>query len=640
MKPSLPYGMLLVVFICIGAAPSMAAPGDPDLNFGGFGSGGTMQIPGFTISAIAIDAQGRLVLAGTCNKTFCVQRRSGPRFLTVENSQPIIIDSGQDFADANAMVIAPDGKIVVAGTLFLRDRDPDFAVARLNADLTLDTSFAGDGTTSSDFDHNFDIAYAVAVQGDDKIVVAGSAKTGIEAFTSDFAVERFNSDGTLDRTFNGNGKWTHDVSPTVSLGEDNELFSIVIQPDGKLLVGGYAEVGTFATANPDFAIMRLNPNGSIDGDFGDDGLVSTDFGTEDTVASLALAPDGTIVAAGGSLITFEGVQPLLDVARYAADGTLLKTFARPVNGAINGNSVILQPDGKVVVGAGTSHTFRYLADGSLDGSFGIGGGVSLGGGALALQPDGMLITAGGTGVARVRWDGSLDAGGIAQVVFDPTHLGSEVTALAVQNDGKLLAAGNVFTADNDMALARFTPDGSGLDVTYGTDTPKSGHTFYGFFKEDEVVHALALRADGKAVVAGSISTTQNDNMMIGRFNTDGTADIGCAGKGFNDVDLGFGTNSASALAIAGDKVYVAGTVRGPSNDDFGLVRFADSCNLDGVTVIPMAYKVRFDLGGDDSVAGMVLDANGRPILAGTSGNDIVLIRVVGATSPDYSQIGG
>jgi uncharacterized delta-60 repeat protein len=631
MKRSLTLLFVLVSFLfSIGLSRSAAAPGDLDLSFGGFGSGGKIEDLGFSARAMAIDAQGRLVLVGSLHNTFHVQRRSGSRFRVTEDVD-IIIDSGQTSAAASAVAIAPDGKIVVAGTLTLQDHPSDFAVARLNPDLTLDTTFAGDGATSSDFDQGDDGANAVAVQGDGKIVLAGYDYTGVFGINRDFAVERFKSDGTLDPSFNGNGKWTKNVQPIVApFATANELNAMVIQPDGKIVVGGFGEVGTFAANDQDFIIMRLNADGSTDDAFGDDGLVATDFGGHESVFQLALAPDATIVAVGGDDFGFLGENhPVVDVARYATDGTLLKKFARPADGTFNPCGVIVQPDGKVIVGG--AKLLRYLADGSLDAPFGADGEVGGGACALALQPDGMLIAAGGKQAARYRWDGSLDAGGITNVIFDPTQISSEATGLAVQANGQLLAAGKVFTTDYDMGVARFTSDRHGLDVSFGTDTPRSGRTIYRFFHEAEEVRTAALAPDGKLIVAGQLDTqTQgsNANMMIGRFNTDGTADSGCALKGFNDVDFGVADDVATAIAVAGDKIYAAGTVRGPTSNDYGLVRFASNCSVDSTGGIQLRpYQLRLDLGGDESVAGVVIDAHGRPVLAGTSGNAIVLVRI-------------
>lgn len=164
--------LLAVAFLAAGQA--LAAPGDLDRDFGGFGNDGRISTLGFTVQAMTIDPQGRLVLVGEREGTFYLQRRSGPGFLEVETASTIIVGS-QMSAVARAVAIAPDGKIVLAGSVTKAGGERDFAVARFHDNLTLDASFAGDGTQLSDFDDRNDDAYAVAVQADLKIVVAGAA---------------------------------------------------------------------------------------------------------------------------------------------------------------------------------------------------------------------------------------------------------------------------------------------------------------------------------------------------------------------------------------------------------------------------------------------------------------------------------
>ena len=125
--------LFLLLLAVMSARASMAFPGDLDLGFGGFGAGGTIQNLGFSANAMAIDGQGRLVLVGSLDDKFLhVQRRSGPRFLTVENQTLVALGR----AVANAVVIAPDGKIVVAGAVDVSGHRNDFAIARLNSDAS------------------------------------------------------------------------------------------------------------------------------------------------------------------------------------------------------------------------------------------------------------------------------------------------------------------------------------------------------------------------------------------------------------------------------------------------------------------------------------------------------------------------
>ena len=245
--------------------------------------------------------------------------------------------------------------------------------------------------------------------------------------------------------------------------------------------------------------------------------------------------------------------------------------------------------------------------------------------ALAMQANGSFVAAGGGHAARYRTDGSLDAGGVVDLEFDPSHAGSEATALGVDSDGKLVAGGKVFLSDYDMALARYLPDYSGgLDPAFGTAVPQNGLALAGIAGTIET-RAMAIRSDGKIVVAGH--TFFNDfNFAIGRFKSDGMPDEACLGVGLATVNFGVGDDSAAAVVVAGDRTYVAGTVAVVGGTDFGLVRLNDACAIDDAGgPIPNDYKFTFDLGGNDEMGGMVQQGS-KFVMAGTSAGNIVLVR--------------
>jgi uncharacterized delta-60 repeat protein len=182
--------------------------------------------------------------------------------------------------EALGVAIQADGKIVAAGR---GTAVGDFALARYNRDGSLDTSFDGDGKVTTDFGSPFDVALGVAIQPDGRIVAAGTAAG------DDFALARYNRDGTLDTSFDGDGKVTTDFGAM-----DAALGAPAIQPDGKIVAAGYT------TAGGDFALARYNRDGSLDTSFDGDGKVTTDFGSPfDVAAGVAMQPNGRIVAAGG-----------------------------------------------------------------------------------------------------------------------------------------------------------------------------------------------------------------------------------------------------------------------------------------------------------------------------------------------------
>ncbi len=278
------------------------------------------------------------------------------------------VDSGR------AVAVQSDGKIVVAG---YTDHNyiytgMDFAVMRYNADGSLDTSFGVGGKVLTDVGSASDFAYSVALQSDGKIVVAGYSVIGSQ---EDFALVRYNVDGSLDTSFGTGGKVTTGIS------YHDYAYSVALQSDGKIVVAG--------RAGGDFAVVRYNTDGSLDTSFDADGKVTTPVGVGYGYAygqSLVVQPDGRLVLAGyaGTVADFAAV-------RYNANGSLDTSFGvggkvtTNVNGYGDyGGAVALQSDGRLVVagnslvlGSGTYFTLvRYNADGSLDPSFGTGGKVT------------------------------------------------------------------------------------------------------------------------------------------------------------------------------------------------------------------------------------------------------------------------
>ncbi len=365
---------------------------------------------------------------------------------------------------ANALALRPDGKLVAAG-----ESRGDLALARYKPNGSLDPSFGGDGrvVTSALFD--LFGARALAPQPDGKLVVVGGGSNG------DFELARYNPDGSLDKSFGKGGK------VNTVLGDDDEANAVVLQPDGKLIAAGQS-----------FALARYNANGALDPSFGTGGKVTTPFGSDYAVAfALVLQPDGKLVAAGD---TETGSNHEFALARYNPDGSLDPSFGTggKVTTAFSGDlhgaySLVLQPDGKLVAGgyiAGPNYgaaLARYNADGSLDPSFGGDGRVTtalFGADALVLQPDGKLLATGGSpdGLALARYnpDGSLDTSfNRTGEVTTKIRSHAAAQALALQPDGKLVAAGYTYTGSTDQhrlsadfALARYKPDGS-LDGSFG-----------------------------------------------------------------------------------------------------------------------------------------------------------------------------
>jgi uncharacterized delta-60 repeat protein len=263
-------------------------------DFGGGNNGGS---PG-----VAIQPDGGIVISGfrfnatTQNYDFAIYRYTSAGELDAtfsgDGKQSLGFGAGRhDFA--SNLALQPDGKILVAGeSCSSTGGSCNFALARLNTDGSLDTSFRGTGRASTDFLGD-DRAYGLALQADGKIVLVG-IKYAVS--TSYFAMARYNTDGSLDATFNGTGKKVFNFS-----GNPNRegARSVAVQADGKIVVCG----SVFNGSNDDFALARFTSSGASDLTFSGDGKLAINFGGNESCAGLALQPDGKYVLAGYRLLS-------------------------------------------------------------------------------------------------------------------------------------------------------------------------------------------------------------------------------------------------------------------------------------------------------------------------------------------------
>src|SRR5262249_43769685 len=237
----------------------------------------------------------------------------------------------------------------------------DFALARYNSNGALDASFGTGGRVTTDFASPNDQAEAVAVQPDGRIVVAGPAGR----FTNrgfDFALARYNTNGTLDTSFGTSGKVTTDFAGADDL--PSEPSSVALQGDGKIVVVGQTLVGGVN----DFALARYNTNGTLDTSFGTSGKVSTDFaGANDVPFSVALQPDGNIVAAGGATINGRADFAL---ARYVGGGGSVPSVTLSTTSLAFGKKVLgTTSTAKVVTLTNTGASTLNISNVSINGDF-------------------------------------------------------------------------------------------------------------------------------------------------------------------------------------------------------------------------------------------------------------------------------
>jgi uncharacterized delta-60 repeat protein len=381
---------------------------------------------------------------------------------------------------------------------------------------------------------------ALALLPDGKILIGG-AFTNYNG-TARNRIARLNADGTLDATFNP------------GIGANAIVYSIALQPDGKVLIGG-----DFITYNGTSRnrVARLNADGVLDGTF------NTGTGADGTVNTLALQPDGKILI-GGSFINYNGTGRSR-IARLNADGTVDATFnpGTGSNGTIN--SLAVQPDGKILIvgpftvfnGTGRNRVARLNADGTVDATFNPGTGSNGTLFSLALQTDGKILVGGffsdynGTGrscIARLNANGTLD------VTFTPgTGANNTIYTFALQSDGKILVGG-AFISYNGISInriARLNATGT-VDATF---TPGSA--------ANAIVYTLALQADGKSLAGGAFNNYDGRiKNRICRLNTDGLFDeVFNPGTGGNAIVYDAALQSDGNILIGGSFTSYNGTDR-------------------------------------------------------------------------------
>jgi uncharacterized delta-60 repeat protein len=364
------------------------------------------------------------------------------------------------------LVRQPDGKLVVAGQSVSGVTLGDFALARYNPNGSLDTTFNGTGKVTTEFGPSWDSAAALVRQPDGKLVAAGVSDNGSN---DDFALARYNPNGSLDTSFNGTGK------VTTAIGSSSAAHAVVLQPNGKLVIAGVGTNGTQFV----FALARYNPNGSLDTSFNGTGKATTPVGSTDVAEDLVLQPDGKLAVTG---FTYVGSRRFFALARYNPNGSLDTGF--------NGT-------GKVTTAVGSD-----------DQAYG-----------LVLQPDGKLVAAG------IGWNGS-------QSVFGLVRFSG--SALTVGKTGG--GAGSVTSSPNGISCgSTCSAPFAAVPVTL-TATAAAGSSFIGW--------SGACSGTGTCTVAMG-----SDRAVTARFESDKTLTLAKAGNGLGAVTsnpVGISCGSACA----------------------------------------------------------------------------------------------
>jgi uncharacterized delta-60 repeat protein len=415
---------------------------------------------------------------------FVTFSQDGSLDITFDNNGIATTSIGTN-SEAFAIAIQADGKIVAAGMSSIVNNQNVITLTRYNTNGSLDNTFGNAGIVTTSIGTG-SYASAIAIQADGKIVVGGGG--------GGFTLTRYNTNGSLDNTFGNAGIVTTAIQETCFVS------AIAIQADGKIVAAGVSQESF--TPNV-FTLTRYNTNGSLDLTFNLDGIVTTPIGTSSggaMVGGIAIQDDGKIVIAGKTYNS-SSIFSVFTLARYKTNGGLDNTFGNAgiVTTSIGtssggANAIAIQADGKIVAGGqaiGTPNLLqthfaltRYNTNGSLDNTFGNAG---------------IVTTSIGTS--------------------------SHVSAIAIQADGKIVVAGTAFNFLSVFALRRYKTNGS-LDNTFGS----SGmvNTTY---ENANQANAIAIQADGKIVAAGRSYTeaTPSTNGVLKfaviRYNNSFTADI-------------------------------------------------------------------------------------------------------------------
>ncbi len=404
----------------------------------------------------------------------------------------------------NASVLQTDGKIVVGGSSYTGSKT-DFALVRYNSNGSLDTSFGTGGVVTTAIGTGTDVINALTLQSDGKLVAVGN--TG-----SDTVIARYTSAGQLDTSFGTGGKVVQNLS---GLGAGESLDAVIQQSDGKLVAAGFVVTGTVLSATPNAFVVRFLSSGALDTTFGTSGKLLIPITTNYQVFTLVQQSDSKLVLAGGSAAFL--------VARVTSAGVMDSTFG--VNGKVltdigTGNDVarklLVQTDGKFVVGGSASSgnndfaVVRYNSNGSLDTSF---------------NATGKLVTA-------------ITAG--SDVIYD----------LELQSDGKYVAAGASSTggSDLDFTVVRYNNDGS-LDSSFGA----AGAVVTAIGAAADVGKALLIQSDKKLVLAGISNNGSDNDFALVRYNV--TILIDTDGDGVADnVDNCAAVANAAQINTDGDSL--------------------------------------------------------------------------------------
>jgi len=578
-----------------------------------FGNGGiTLTYSGSTnnnLNGIVIGADGKIYTGCSVQVNgsyrFAIYRytSNGQADLSFGQNGQVITNFNDFNSYMSSIANTPDNKIMALGVANTATGNA-YALAKYNLDGSPDMTFNSTGTAMISFDP-LDIPTAMAISGDGRLYIGGYGPS--EGY-SHFRISRLNADGTIDLTYN-NGLGTS----SVGFGNTyDQLTNILLLPDGKLLAAGYTATASFD--NYDVGLLRLNNDGTIDAGFGTNGIVTGDYnGQFDNNSILTTTTNGQIIIGGNTLQLQNSGTWDLTMFRYGADGIPDASFGTGgklsdyiPRSTFSYNDVYNQADGKLMVlgisSDGNSKQFisRFNANGAMDNTFGQNGSVNLSTPYnYFFQPGGKVMGVGGNGsdfqLLRYNADGTVDNnfGNGGTVITD--FGGDEGSFSAVtQNDGKVVVVGTQFTGTGSQLLvARYNNDGT-IDNSFGNSgfTTIAGET-------ENYPTSLLLQPDGKILVSAHGYLHPPDysyfylDVVMFRLNADGSPDNSFGQSGVLIKDHG-STEFAGNLGLTGDgKIVYTYFVQNNSDIQY----FTERLNSDGSLDNSFGQNGRVDADG-------------------------------------------
>ena len=646
------------------AAGRFNADGTPDTTFGTGGTAILTHGPEVeAATAVAIQPDGKILLTlDLRSNDFVVMRlqANGTVDSSFGTNGIVTTDYNGTTQEALSILLLPDGKFIIGGDSENGTTSYDFALVRYKSDGTVDSTFGTDGMATADISGSGDFINSIALQSDGKIIAAGSS-SGLSG--EDFALARFNIDGSLDSTFGTSGRVTTDFA-----GYADRAFSVAIHNDTIALAGETIN----SESRYNMALARYTPDGVLDINFGEGGKLTADFfGLDNYLSTVIVQPDGKIVLGGTA---FNASNADIAMVRYTAGGTLDPTFN--ANGKMTSflpyetesmvSDVALQADGKLLVcgysGLGDNNddffVARYNQDGTVDATFGSGGLTTTDFSsnfdiptAMAIRPDGFIVLV-GTSInfsnynedivmARYKPNGTLDSsfGTNGQVVLDISD-NDEAYAVSLLSSGQLLVAGsfyNTINSNHDFLVLRYNSNGT-IDGTFGTN----GWTAIDFATHSDYGYDMAVQADGKILIGGTAETNASNDFAMVRLTATGAVDntFGSAGKVLTDF-AGDDDQVHRILIQPDGKILLAGyAYYSSTDDDIALARYTSSGALD--ITFNTTGKQTFDLAaGYDFASALAVQSDGKILVGGSVtninyGEDFAVLRFNAQGTPDSS----